>query len=77
MVRLYSPIVAHDPWLLLAKDAPLEPEKVQLALFAKLGASGAEVMPGAGSATGEAIAEAARAATTVHVQDTMMTNDDE
>lgn len=47
-------IVEHDFCDLLALDAPLEPEKVQLvALLARLGAW---VIAGAASATGEATA---------------------
>lgn len=50
-------IVAQDFCEALAEAAPLEPEKVQLARFSRLGAA---VM--AGSATGVATAQAARAA---------------
>lgn len=49
-------IVAQEAWEALAAAAPLEPEKVQVARFSRKGAA---VM--AGSATGEATAEATRA----------------
>lgn len=51
-------IVEHDFWDALALDAPFEPLKVQL--VARLSRLGASVM--AGSATGEAMAQAANAA---------------
>lgn len=56
-------IVAHDFWLTLASEAPDEPEKVQLVALLILSGLGAGVMAGAGSATGEAITEAVKAAT--------------
>lgn len=56
-------MVAHEAWLTLAREAPDEPEKVQLSLLT-LAAVGGGVMAGAGSATGEARIPAARVATT-------------
>ena len=52
-------MVEQDFWDLLAEDAPFAPEKVQLVALLTSPASGAGVI--AGSAIGEAIAEAARA----------------
>jgi hypothetical protein len=61
-------IVEHDACDLLADDAPLEPEKVQVvALFARAAGSGGAVMAGAGWATGEANANAPRAESRAHV----------
>lgn len=55
-------MVEHDFCDLLAEEAPLAPEKVQLvARFTRAGSGGA-VMAGAGSATGEATALAMNAA---------------
>jgi hypothetical protein len=55
--------VAHDFWLTLAREAPDEPEKVQLVALLTWSAVGAGVMSGPGSATGEAAAQAAKAPT--------------
>lgn len=55
-------MVEHDFWLLLARAAPDEPEKVQLVALLTRPASGADVMAGPGSATGEASTVAAKAA---------------
>lgn len=55
--------VAHEAWLTLAREAPDEPEKVQLSLLT-FAAVGGGVMAGAGSATGEARTVAASVATT-------------
>lgn len=62
-------MVEQSFWETLARDAPLEPEKVQLvALFLKE-CSGAAVI--IGSATGEAKVEAAKAARRVRVTGNM------
>lgn len=55
-----STMVEHDFCDLLANDAPLLPEKVQLVALFTRAASGAGVITGAGSATGDAITELAR-----------------
>lgn len=57
-----STIVEHDFWLTLASEAPDAPEKVQLVALLTFSALGPGVMAGAGSATGDATTEAARAA---------------
>jgi hypothetical protein len=51
-------MVEHDFWDLLADDAPLEPEKVQLVALFTRAISGGAVMAGAASATGLATGEA-------------------
>lgn len=71
-------MVAHDPWLTLAREAPDEPEKVQLFLLATFAADGGGVMTGTGSATGEARTVAARVATTrEQLKETMLAGIDE
>lgn len=55
--------VAHDFLLTLAREAPDEPEKVQLVALLTLSALGAGVMAGPGAATGEADTQATNAAT--------------
>jgi hypothetical protein len=73
-----STIVEHDFWDLLAEDAPLEPEKVQLVALLTISGAGAGVTAGAawGSATGEASAEAAKATSRVQVRETIVKEDD-
>jgi hypothetical protein len=62
-------MVEHDACDLLADDAPLEPEKVQVvALFAIAAGSGGGVMAGAGWATGEANTNPPNAASRVQVR---------
>lgn len=55
-----STMVEHDFCDLLASDAPLLPEKVQLVALFTRAASGGGVIAGAGSTTGEATTELAR-----------------
>lgn len=54
----------HDFWLTLAREAPDEPEKVQLVALLIFAASGGGVIAGADSTTGEARTVAARRETT-------------
>lgn len=56
--------VAQDFWLALAREAPDEPEKVQLVALLTFSALGAGVMAGPCSATGDAATQVAKAART-------------